>query len=194
MDQSLAPSFNDNELDFSINDFFSNNHFNSEEESLDENKKTENLHDYTKVDIKTFNKLFMGTVESLLIPETRRDAVLDLIRLVLPTVNNLPTSYHMIQKTLPKPEMSSFMICKICGDEISSSKYNDSKEKLNFERRKRKLKKCTNENCSSNKMALKSKSFIKVYSLNIFTQLKNILTNHEPTIKKYMGIKCFILF
>jgi hypothetical protein len=83
----------------------------------------------------------MATVDKLGIAEDKRDMVLDLIRYSLPTDNELPLTYQII----PKPEISSFLICKICNQEISSSKYTDSEDDKKKFKRFKALKKCQDE-------------------------------------------------
>jgi hypothetical protein len=149
----------------------------------------------SRLNVREFNILFMATVDKLGVPEEKRDMILDLIRFTLPTLNELPVSYYMIQKTIPKPEISSFLLCKICNHEISSSKYNDTEEEKKLFKKSKAIKKCINDECSSNRMGLKSRSFVKVFSLNIFSQLKIIIENNEKCISNYIGnrVYCHII-
>ena len=157
-------------------------------EEIDNVKESPLLFKNSRLNVRKFSILFMATVDKLGIAEDKRDMVLELIRYSLPINNELPLTYHMIAKIIPKPEISSFLLCKICNQEISSSKYTDSEEEKKKFKRTKTLKKCLNEDCASNRIGLKSKSFVKVFSLNIFSQLKIILENNEKCIKSNIGI------
>ncbi len=171
-----------------IEDFTEKNYFDSlSDDDLESEKESPLLFKSARLNVRNFSILFMATVDKLGIAEDKRDMVLDLIRYSLPTLNELPLTYHMIAKIIPKPEISSFLLCKICNQEISSSKYNDSEDDKKKFKRSKALKKCLNEDCSSNRIGLKSRSFVKVFSLNIFSQLKIILENNEKCIKSNIG-------
>jgi len=180
-EENISAKILDDFSDFSLYDL------SSDEETSFEDKNSQGLFLGSRLTLGEFNKLFMSTVDKLAIPETQRDIVLDFIRLTLPSLNNLPLSYHMVEKSIQKPEISSFILCKICNQEISSLKYDESEEKKKIYKKKKKLKYCPNEDCSSNSLGLKSRSFVKVFSLNIFSQLNTIITNHEETMLNYIG-------
>ena len=80
------------------------------------------------MNFKDFNILFMATLDKLAIPESKRNVLLDLIRFTMPMLNNLPESYQVVQNSLQKPQISFFTVCKICNQEITRSKYDDSRE------------------------------------------------------------------
>jgi hypothetical protein len=181
--QNLLDDF----LDLSLFDTIS-----GEEESEKENKSP-HLFKGSRLKVSEFSILFMATVDKLGIPEEKRDMVLDLIRFTLPTLNELPVSYYMIERTIPKPEISSFLLCKICNQEVSSSRYYDTKEEKQKFKKSKTIKKCMNDECSSNRLGLKSRSFVKVFSLNIFSQLKIIIENNENCILSNIG-KILFLF
>ena len=172
----------DNSLESSLFDSTS-----SEEENINDENESPLLFKESRLNVKNFNLLFMATMDKIGIPEDTRHLVLDLIRFTLPILNELPVSYHIVKKSIEKPEISSFVLCKICNQEISSTRYSDSEEvKKQFKKNKR-LRKCLNEDCGSSNMGLKSRSFVKVFSLNIFSQLKVILETNENVMLNYIG-------
>ena len=159
----------------------------NEEEYIEENIQSQKLFCNSRMNVKDFNILFMATVDRLAIPESNRNIILDLIRITMPKLNNLPESYQIVQNSFQKPDISSFTLCKICTQEISSLKYDDTRaKKLDYQRNKKK-RVCPNDNCSSQNVGLKSRNCIKVYTLNIFSQLKTIIEENETTMLNYMG-------
>lgn len=170
----------ENSSDFSLFENFS-------EEESEKDKESPLLFKDSRLNVRDFSLLFNATVDKLGVPEDKRDLILDLIRFALPTLNELPASYYMIKKTIPKPDISIFLLCKICNHEISSSRYSDTEEERTRFKKSKRIKKCSNEECSSNRMGLKSRSFVKVFSLNIFSQFKLIIENNEKCIKNHIG-------
>jgi hypothetical protein len=159
----------------------------SDEENINDEQESPLLFKDSRLNVRNFNLLFMATMDKISIPEDTRHLVLDLIRFALPILNELPLSYHMVKKSIEKPEISSFLLCKICNQEISSTRYNDSEEVKKKYKKNKRLRKCLNEDCGSSNMGLKSRSFVKVFSLNIFSQLKIILEANENLMLKYIG-------
>ena len=116
----------------------------------------------------------MSTVEKLSLAESHRDVILDLIRIVLPVQNNLPTSYNQIKKSIKTPTLSEFLLCKICCKEIKQNKKDKRKNKI-----------CSTELCLSRTSGLKSNNFIKVFSSDIIAQIQMILSKHLDTMINY---------
>ena len=100
----------------------------SEEEHINDQQESPLLFKDSRLNVRNFNLLFMATMDKLSIPEDTRHLVLDLIRFALPILNELPLSYHMVKKSIEKQEISAFLLCKICNQEISSTRYNESEE------------------------------------------------------------------
>jgi len=143
-------------------------------------KKT-TLYEGSILELKDFNDSFMSTMELLNICETKRDVVLDLIRLTLPLINNLPQSYRRIRNSLERPELTETLLCVSCGNELSRGKINCKKAN------KKIIRKCQSKNCRANRLGLKENSIIKVYESNIFSQIEIIFREHLSTMEKYIG-------
>jgi hypothetical protein len=75
------------------------------------------------------------------------------------------------------------IIWKICGNELDMERKNGKK-----------LKKCSTELCSSNKIGIKSFNLIEVFSSNIIDQIQLIFTNHFQIMTFYRGILIFYNF
>ena len=112
----LSEKESDHSCNTSLEDFSDQNYFDSlSGDDLDSEKESPLLFKNARLNVRNFSILFMATVDKLGIAEDKRDMVLELIRYSLPTLNELPLTYHMIAKIIPKPEISSFLLCKICN-------------------------------------------------------------------------------
>jgi hypothetical protein len=151
--------------------FFSSE--NDEEVVFNNKNKSNLLYVNSNLTVDEFTVIFLATIDKLALPETHKDIVLDLIRLTMPLINNLPLSFHSMQKTVPVSNIISFSLCNICFQEIQPSLKDGKKNK-----------KCSNDNCPSKVRSFKTNKIIKVSNSDIISQLKLIYNEHKDTILK----------
>ena len=94
----------------------------------------------------------------------------------MPIDNQIPLSYNQIKNTLKRPELKTFHICKICGNELDISIKNG-----------RKIKRCLTDLCASSRSGIKPFNLIKVISSDIIPQIKILWANHMSSIVNYKG-------
>ena len=113
-----------------------------------------------------FNILFLKVASKLSLPETGCELLLEFCRNILPSENNLPLTYYEINKTLKRSNIIEYKLCEICESVLDRKK------------------KCPSETCISNINVVCHRP-IKVFILDIESQILFILNNHYDTIKKY---------
>lgn len=95
------------------------------------------LYKNAKLKLGQFITLFCALVDKLALAESHRRDLLEFIRILIPDEINLPDSYNLILKSLKKPDISSFILCKRCGKEINFSQIKGVKLKKMLIRRLR---------------------------------------------------------
>jgi hypothetical protein len=168
-------------IQLKIYNIFAKDYFLSEEEEEDqvllstfEKKQKSLLYPDARITVKDFSALFMGIISRLgNLPATQCEDLLEFIRVLIPSENNLPESYYRINNSFHKSEVTEFRLCSICQEQLNSKK------------------KCPSVTCISN-MSLHSLKPIKVFILDINKQITFILENNYQSILNNLG-KYFIL-
>ena len=114
-----------------------------------------------------FNTLFISVIDKLELAETHSECLLDFIRLILPTNNNLPNSVYRIKKRSTYSKIKTYYLCKICESKLVDNK-------------------CPSETCYSHKTIIKK--HIQIHCANVTSQLEIILSNHLNSINDYLSI------
>ncbi len=126
------------------------------------------LYDGARLTVEEFSIVFMSTINKIGVAKNQIDPILDLVRLVLPSDNELPTSFNIMQSFIDTSGLLSMhQICKVCNKEL----INGSKT-------------CINTECVNNKLIKKT---VKVFQSNIEEQIKIIFSNHLPSMLRYKG-------
>lgn len=145
----------------------------SEQENFPNTKESEYICDGSNIDVKTFNKLFLGVVGRLSMSAQHADIMLEFIRVLFPLDNNVPNSFYMINNSILTPNVTESILCKLCKNEVT------------FQKGRKKL--CSNELCQASDKYLKSSDLIKVFNSNVETQIISILDDHYQAIIDYQS-------
>ena len=107
----------------------------------------------------------MSTINKISIPLNQVDSILDFVRLVVPRINNLPTSFNAMKKMINTYNLvTKYKICQLCNNVIVDGKL------------------CNFEGCAYQNL---KKPIVKVFTSNIFEQIKTIFGNYLTSMVEY---------
>ena len=110
-------------------------------------------------------------VSTLALPNTHSEKLLEFIRILLPTENNIPNSFYVINKMFTTNLVKEYKLCHICKKQLANNK-------------------CPSETCLSNSQNahLNIRKSIKIVTADIKTQLNSIIKTNLDNINKYKSM------